>query len=69
MHFYASNTKNISPGKGKMYKYNLIYYFDTEFGQSGAPFFLSGDNKVIGIHMGGTDNNKDNKIINKKKIN
>jgi len=59
---YASNTKSISPGKGQMKQYKLIYSFDTEDGWSGAPVFLSGDNKVIGIHRGGINNK-----INKKK--
>ena len=66
---YASNTIKISPGNGKLFPFSyLIYHFDTDFGWSGSPVFLNGDNKVIGIHKGGKDNNKDNKIIKKGKV-
>lgn len=64
---YASNTKKISAGEGKLTPLYLIYHFYTVEGWSGSPVFLNGDNKVIGIHMGGIDKNKDNKIIKKEK--
>jgi len=62
---YASNTKEISAGNGKLLSFeHLIYYFDTECGWSGSPVFLNLDNKVIGIHLAGYEKNKYNKCIN-----